>query len=52
MALSARLLRLFLNVRFKLGAHVVGELPDHGALLGAELAHLLQNGGQLPLLPR
>lgn len=50
--LVGELFRLFLDVRFELGAHVVGELPDHGALFGAELAHLLQNGGQLPLLPR
>ena len=46
------LFRLFLDVRFELGAHVVGELPDHGALFGAELAHLLQNGGQLPLFAK
>ena len=50
--LVGELFRLFLDVRFQLGAHVVGELPDHGALLGAELAHLLQNGGQLPLFAK
>ena len=50
--LVGELFRLFLDVRFELGAHVVGELPDHGALFGAELAHLLQNGGQLPLFAK
>ena len=50
--LVGELLRLFLDVRFELGAHVVCQLPDHGALFGAELAHLLQNGGQLTLFAK
>ena len=32
------------------GADGVGQLPHNGALLGGELAHLLEHGGQLALL--
>ena len=38
------------QLRFELGAHGVGQLSHHGALLGAELSHLLEYGGQLALL--
>ena len=50
--LVSKFLRLLLDAGFELGAHFVGHLPDHGALFGAELAHLLQNGGQLALFAK
>ena len=34
---------------FKLGAHCVGKLAHDGTLLCGELAHLLEDGGQLAL---
>ena len=34
---------------FQLAADLVRKLADHGTLLGGELAHLFQNGGQLTL---
>ncbi len=32
------------------GAHLVGQLPHGGALLGGQAAHLLEQAGELPLL--
>ena len=39
--LVGKLTCLFLDARLQCGAHLVGKLPDHGTLFGAELAHLL-----------
>ena len=38
-----------LELRLDLGAHAVGQLTHDRALLGGQLAHLLQDGGQLAL---
>ena len=41
---------LFLvQLMLHLAAHVVGQLAHNGTLLGTELTHLFQNGGQLTL---
>ena len=42
-----QLLRARLHALLELGAHLVGKLADHGALLCAERAHLLDDSGQL-----
>ena len=34
------------------GAHLVCQLPDHGALLGADLSHAAQKLGQLSFFPK
>ena len=39
-----------LDERLDARTHLVGELPDLRALLGRELAHLLEDDGELPLL--
>ena len=42
-----QLLRARLHALLELGAHLVGKLADDRALLRAELAHLLEDSGQL-----
>ena len=46
---ARELARAGLDGGLQLRAHLVRQLPDDGALLGGELAHLLQHGGQLAL---
>ena len=39
----------FLQGGLQLGAHRIGQLAHHGTLLGGELAHHFQDGGELAL---
>ena len=41
-----------LERRLEAGTHLVGELAHDGALLGRELAHAVEHGGELALLAR
>ena len=48
--LGLQALSLRLDGSFQGGADLVGQLAHGGPFLGGQLAHALQNGGELPLL--